>query len=159
MLGVLAVMLAFGFIGAAAGVSWWALWDPAPKAVVFRQEPYFMPDGEFRSTGTYVAIAAPVGLVLGLVLTWWCRRDPLTMVLAVLAGSVIAGAVMIGVGLLLSPADPQASARSAAELSTVPGMLRVQPGAAWCVFPFAAMLGALAVLLTTSPAPVENSRA
>lgn len=157
MLGVLAVVLAFAIVGAAAGVSWHALWAPAPKAVVFQKAPYFMPDGEFRSTGLYVAIAAPVGLVLGLVLTWWCRREPLTMVLAVLAGSVVAGAVMIGVGLLLSPADPQGAARHAAEMTTVPGMLRVQPGAAWCVFPFGAMLGALIVLLTTSPGPVENS--
>jgi hypothetical protein len=158
VLGVLAVLLAFGLVGAAAGVSWHALWEPAPEAVVYRRAPYFMPDGEFRSTGLYVAIAAPVGLILGLVLTWWCRRNPLTMVLSVLAGSVVAGAVMIGVGLLLSPADPQEAARHAAEMTTVPGMLRVQPGAAWCVFPFGAMLGALIVLLTTSPATVEDSR-
>lgn len=158
MLGVLAVLLAFGLVGAAAGVSWHSLWAPAPKAVVFKKDPYFMPDGEFRSTGMYVVIAAPLGLVLGLILTWWSRRDPLAMVLAVLAGSVVAGAVMIGVGLLLSPADPQGAARHAAELTTVPGMLRVQPGAAWCALPFGAMLGALIVLLTTSPAPVENSR-
>jgi hypothetical protein len=157
VLGALAVVLAFGLVGAAAGVSWHALWDPAPKAVVFRHDPYFMPDGEFRSTGMYVAIAAPVGLLLGLVLTWWCRRDPLTMVLSVLAGSVVAGAVMIGVGLLLSPADPQVAARQAADMAMVPGMLRVQPGAAWFVFPCATMLGALTVLLTTSPAPVEDA--
>jgi hypothetical protein len=152
----LAVVLAFALVGVAAGFGWHAWWAPAPKAVVYRREPYFMPDGEFRSTGMYVAIAVPAGLALGILVTWWRRRDPLVAVLAALAGSVAAGAIMLGMGLLLGPGDPTVAARHTAEMATVPGMLRAQPGAAWCAFPFGTMLGALIVLLLVAP-PVENS--
>jgi hypothetical protein len=156
-LGVLAVVIGFGLVGVIAAVGWHAWWAPAPKAVVYKKNPYFMPDGEFRSTGTYVAIALPVGLVLGLVLTWWRRREPLKMVLALLLGSVVAGGVMLGVGMLLGPADPQVAAQHAADMASVPAMLRVQRGAAWCVFPFGAMLGALIVLLATAPDPADTA--
>lgn len=159
VIDVLAVVFGFALVGVAAGVGWHAWWAPAPEAVVFKKDPYFMPDGEFRSTATYVAIALPVGLVLGLGLTWWRRHEPLTMVLALLLGSIVAGAVMLLVGGLVGPDDPQVAAQHLADMATVPGSLRVQPGAAWCVFPFGAMLGALVILLTTSPDPVDSSAA
>jgi hypothetical protein len=151
------VVLAFALVGVAAGFVWHAWWAPAPKAVVYGHAPYFMPDGEFRSTGMYVAIAAPTGLVLGILTALWRRRDPLVIVLAALVGSIVAGGVMLGMGLLLGPGDPGEAARHTAEMATVPGMLRAQPGAAWCAFPFGTMLGSLMVLLTLASPPVEDA--
>jgi hypothetical protein len=154
----LAVVLGSALIGAVAAAGWHVWWAPAPEALVYGKAPYFMPDGEFRSTGTYVAIAWPTGLVLGVIVMVWRRRDPLVALIALVVGAAIAGAVMLAVGMQMGPGDPVAAARHAAEMTSVPGMLRVQPGAAWCAFPFGAVLGALAVLLTTSPVPVERPR-
>jgi membrane protein DedA with SNARE-associated domain len=145
----LGIVVAFAVIGVAAGVGWWLWWRPAPHGVVYEHHPFFLPDEEFRSTGTYVAIAAPVGLVLGVVGTWRLRRDPLMTVLSLVAGAVAGGAAMVLTGWLLGPESALALARHAKDGATAHAALRVQPGAAWCVMPVATAIGCLGVLLST----------
>lgn len=146
---VLAVVLGYAVLGALCGLGWWLWWRPAPVGVVFEQHPFFLPDEEFRSTGLYVAIAAPVGLVLGGVGSWLLRRTPLLAVLALVGGAVAGGAAMLVTGWLLGPESALALARHAKDGTDVHAALRAQPGAAWCAMPAATALGCLGVLLST----------
>ncbi|GGO87066.1 hypothetical protein GCM10011584_10790 [Nocardioides phosphati] len=146
-----AVVIGCALLGALCGVGWWLWWKPAPSGVVYQHHAFFMPDEEFRATGLYVAIAAPVGLLLGVLGTWRLRRDPLLAVLVLVAGAVAGGAVMLLAGRLLEPASALALARHAKDGAAIHASLRVDFGPAWCAMPFAAVVGCLGVLLSIDP--------
>jgi hypothetical protein len=148
---VTALLVACAVLGALCGVAWWLWWKPAPLGIVFERHPFFLPDEEFRSTGTYVAIAAPVGLLLGGLGTWRLRHRPLFGVLALVAGAVVGGAAMLLTGWLLGPESALALAREARDGAVAHAALRVQPGVAWFVMPVATACGCLAVLLSVEP--------
>jgi hypothetical protein len=150
------VLLVFVLAGLLGGIAWHAWWSPAPVGQVFGDFPYFEPDAEFRSTGMYVALAAPLGVVLGALLTWRLQRDPVVTVVSIVLSSVVAGAVMLLVGRLLGPADAITAARALADGAEVRASLRVQPGAPWCAFPAGALVGVLAVLVGLAPEPVDH---
>lgn len=141
-------MATFAVVGVLAGVGWWLWWRPAPKGVVFQHHPFFLPDEEFRSTGTYVAITAPLGLLLGALGTWRLRRDPLLPVVGLVLGAVAGGATMALTGWLLGPESALALARHAKDGATAHATLRVQPGAPWLAMPVATAIGCLGVLLS-----------
>lgn len=141
------MVLAFAVVGALAGLAWWAWWKPAPLGEVIQHHPFFLPDEEFRSTGTYVAIAAPLGLVLGVLGSWRLRRDPLLMVIGVVLGGVAGGAAMLLTGWLLGPGSALDFASTARDGAVVRASLRVQPGAAWAVMPLTTAFGCLGFLL------------
>jgi hypothetical protein len=141
------VILGGALLGALAGVGWWAWWRPAPPGVVGGHHPYFLPDAEFRSTGLYVVIAAPLGLVMGLVGMWLLRRDRLLAVVIVLLAATVGGFAMLLTGGLLGPVDPLSIADTAKDGTLVHAALRVQPGAAWATMPFTAACACLAMLL------------
>lgn len=142
------VLAVFALVGAALAFVWYWWWAPPPEGFVFEEAPYFGPDQEFRSTGTYVALAAPVGALLGSVLTWLLDTDEVLTLVAVLVGSLVAGGVMLAVGHALGPETATAVAAGLADGAAVDADLRVQPGAAWLAFPVGALAGATVVLLT-----------
>lgn len=138
-------------VGVACGVGWWLWWKPSPAGVVFEHHPFFQPDEEFRSTGLYVAIAAPVGLLLGVLTSVLLRRDPLVALVLAVVGATAGGAVMLLTGWLLGPESALALARHARDGAVAHAALRVQPGVAWCAMPIATALGCLGVLLAVDP--------
>lgn len=142
------MVLGFALIGAVAGVAWWAWWKPAPLGVVLERHPFFLPDEEFRSTGTYVALAAPIGLVAGAIGSWRMQRDPLVTVVALVLGAVAGGAAMLLTGWLLGPGSALEFARTARDGAVAHAALRVEPGAAWLAMPLATALGCLGFLLS-----------
>lgn len=144
---VAVVLVCFALAGVACAFLWHWWWAPAPEGFVAVQRPFFLPDDEFRSTGTYVAVAAPVGILLGVLLTWLLRSDPVAVVLAVLVGSAGAGALMMVVGHALGPESADAVARTLEDFEAVRADLSVEPGAAWLSFPLGAVSGAFFVLL------------
>lgn len=147
------VILGGALLGALAGVAWWAWWRPAPPGVVGGHHPYFLPDAEFRSTGTYAVIAAPLGLWIGLIGMWLLRRDRLLAVVVALLAATAAGFAMMLTGGLLGPVDPFSIAGTAKDGTLVHAALRVQPGPVWATMPFTAACACLALLLLS-----DNSR-
>ena len=95
-----------------------------------------------------MAIAAPVGLVVGALGSWRMQRDPLVTVVALVLGAVVGGAAMLATGWLLGPGSALEFARTARDGAVVPASLRVQPGAAWLAMPLATALGCLGFLLS-----------
>ncbi|MDP3891351.1 hypothetical protein [Nocardioides sp.] len=138
----------FAVVGAVAGVVWEAWWTP-PRGVAY--EGQFVMDSvalqsEFSATGSYVAISAALGLLLGVVLTALFDHDELVTLVAVAVGAVLAGWLMREVGAVLGPPDPRQLVGSLEDFTELPADLRVQ-GSAWVVFPAGALTGALVVLL------------
>lgn len=142
------MVLGFVVIGALAGLGWWAWWKPAPLGVVIQHHPFFLPDEEFRSTGSYVVIAAPLGLLLGVLGSWRLRRDPLLTVVVLTLGAVAGGAAMLLTGWVLGPGSALDFAATARDGAVAHAPLRVQPGAAWLAMPLATAFGCLGFLLS-----------
>jgi hypothetical protein len=133
--------------GALAGVVWVWLWTPPTGVVVDHR---WVQDesglrGDFSATGSYVAVAAVTGLLVAVLLGVLFDRAEVVTLLAVLAGSVLAGWVMYRVGVALSPADPRSLADSAEEGARLPGRLMVDGSSPFRAFPGGAMLGLVIV--------------
>jgi hypothetical protein len=133
--------------GALAGVVWVWLWTPPTGVVVDHR---WVPDesglpNDFSATGSYVAIAAVTGLLVAVLLGVIFDRAEIVTLLAVLAGSVLAGWVMYHVGLALSPADPRSLADSVEDGTRLPGRLMVDGSSPFRAFPGGAMLGLVIV--------------
>jgi hypothetical protein len=150
---VLATYLALGVVG---GLLWWLLCDPALFTVT-RDGGVAMGEAElskrFDPDAWYAVIAAVLGLVSGVAVTWWRSRDPLLTIALVLVGSAVAAAVMTVVGGWLGPTDPETLAAGAQAGARLPAPLTVDAPGAYVVWPVAALLGALVVLW--SPAPTD----
>ncbi|HET6668085.1 MAG TPA: hypothetical protein VFG98_12470 [Intrasporangium sp.] len=144
------VLGVFAVAGLAGAFLWYWWWSPAPEGVAFGGEVYFEPDQEFRSTGMFVAIAVPLGLVLSMVFTLLLDRDEVVTLLAVVAGACLATGLMLWVGHLLGPGSPEEAARQAADLEEVAAGLRAQPLASWLTMPGAALVGSVTILLSFS---------
>lgn len=141
------VLAVYAVAGLACAWAWHAWWDPGSTGFVFEKRPYFGPDDEFRSTGMYVAIAAPVGALLGVVLAWVLDHDEVVTLLAAVLGAVLAGGLMMAVGHALGPETATAAAQHLADGADVRSDLRVQPGPAWLAFPLGSLIGTTVVLL------------
>lgn len=155
------VALAYVGAGAVAGVVWVWVWEP-PSGVVVDGRWVHDPAGlseAFSGTGWYVVIAVVAGLLTALAVTWWSRREIVTLV-ATLVGATVAGWVMYQVGQALGPTDPQVLAQGRADLTPLPGSLEIagtgpdpepwSPGSsAFVAFPGGALAVLAAVFLTT----------
>jgi len=137
----------FALAGVLCALLWHFWWSPAPTGVTYQHDPYFGPDEEFRSTGMYVAIAAPVGALLGVVLTWLLDRDEVVTLVSLVVGGALAAGLMAAVGHALGPESASAVARRTADFQEVKAELRVQPVAPLLTFPVSALVGSLVVLL------------
>lgn len=150
---VLITLLAFVVAGALAAVLWFWWWSPAPETDVYLIDggrPFFEPDLEFRSTGLYLAVAVPLGLVLGAVFMWIHDRDELLTLGVVAAAAVVAGLVMAGVGELLGPGEPTSidvNADHSDGFPTTQASLEASPVAWFLGFPGGALVGCVLVLV------------
>lgn len=151
------IVAVFALVGAGAGWLWWSLWDQ-PAGVVSQGRWYTSETGlraEFAGVGWYVAIATVAGLLLGTLFAWLPRRSELVTLVAVVVGSIVAGYLMLQVGMHLSPDDPQQLARDAADGTELPGALRVASWPPRGAFPFGALAGLVLVFVMSTRTPED----
>ena len=144
------VVVAFVVAGAVAGLVWPHLVTPV---TVTRTE-----DGistgelalahQFDNDGWYAVLARVVGFSLGAAMVAWRRSDVLVTVLACLLGAGLAAWSMAAVGHLTGPADPSTVLANARVGGTAAEEVQVAARAAYLVWPIAAAVGVLAVLLS-----------
>jgi hypothetical protein len=149
LLVVLAVTIA---AGAVAGLVWEWLWTP-PVGVVVDHHWVLDEAGlrdDFSGTGTYIAVAAVVGVLVGALVALLFDRAELVTLVAVVVGSVVAGWLMYRVGLTVGPPDPRGLARTAEEGAHLPGQLEVLGCSSFVAFPSGALVGLVVVFLGLS---------
>lgn len=155
LLVVLAVTIA---AGAVAGLVWEWLWT-APVGVVVEQRWVLDEAGlrdDFSGTGTYIAVAAVAGVLVGALVALVFDRSELVTLVALVVGSVVAGWLMYRVGIALGPADPRALARSAEEGAHLPAQLKVLGRSPFVAFPSGALVGLVVVFLGLSRRHTER---
>ena len=101
---------------------------------------------EVNIDGWFFVIAVVGGLVSGIVLTLWRRRDALLTVVLVTLGGGLASFVMQRVGLLLGPGSEVDALRHKANGAHALMQLKVHATGVLWVWPAAAALGALIYL-------------
>ena len=101
---------------------------------------------QVSADGWYFVIAATGGLVSGVGLLALRRRDPVAMVVLVTFGALLAGWLMLRVGLWLGPADPKSVLPDVAIGAEVPLQLEPHADGVVVVWPIAALLGAIGVI-------------
>ena len=143
----------FVVAGLVGGVLWWQL---TPLAEWTRTTGNAeMPEVELRRMvaidGWFMLVAALGGLVSGLVLAVWRKRDPISTVLLIVVGAGLASASMAVTGHLLGPGDLKEALSSAATGAKVPVELRPASHGTYLVWPVTALFGALLVLWGTTP--------
>lgn len=149
----LIALLVFVMAGAVAGALWFWLWSPAPETSAYLIDggrPFFDDDLEFRSTGIYLVVAVPLGLVLGALFMWIHDRDELFTLGVVAVAAVAAGLVMVGVGALLGPGQPESIDVTVAHpdgFPTAKAALEASPVAWFLGFPGGALVGCVLVLV------------
>jgi hypothetical protein len=143
VLGVLVVL------GALCGVLWSQVVDPAEYTKLAKGGAMGEDQlgKQFARDGWYAVIALVAGLVAGAALLRWRPRAPLLKAALLVGGSCAAAAVMVGVGHLLGPGDPQPLLAAARVGQKVPQQLRVDTFVVYLAWPFGTLLGALVVLL------------
>ncbi len=146
------VVVALGLAGALAGLVWEWRWTPPTGVVVDHQ---WLQDeaglrASFSGTGTYVVVAAVVGLLVGAALAALFNRREIVTLLGVLVGSALAAWVMLRVGLALGPEDPVVLARTAAKGVHLPGRLVVSGKSPFVALPSGALLGLVVVFFGLS---------
>lgn len=149
----LVVLGTFVVAGALAALLWFWWWSPAPETDVYLIDggrPFFEPDEQFRSTGLYLAVAVPLGLVLGALFSWTYDHDEVLTLALVVVAAVVAGLVMAGVGTLLGPDGPtpiDLDADYSGGFPTTHAALSAAPVAWFLGFPGGALVGAVLVLV------------
>jgi hypothetical protein len=142
----LVVVAVFAVVGAGAGWLWFQVWTQ-PTGVAVGHVWY--PDEEglrdvFDGTAWYVLLAVAGGLLVGGMATLLGRRAPLVTMVAVIAGSVLASWLMLEVGLMLSPEDPETLAKTATDYTELRGRLTLEGGhSPYLAWPFGALLAAM----------------
>jgi hypothetical protein len=138
--------------GALSGVIWEWLWTP-PTGVVGDHQ--WLQDerglrADFSGTGTYVAVGAVAGLLVGAVVAVLFDRAELVTLAVVLAGSVLAAWLMYRVGVALGPPDPHPLAETAKNGARLPGRLVVSGTSPYAAFPSGALVGLVVVFFGLS---------
>ncbi len=151
-LQALVIVAVFAAAGALAGVIWEWLWTPPTGVAVHHQ---WIQDesglrDNFAGTGTYVLVAVVAGALVGAGVALLLNRSELVTLVAVLGGSLLAGWVMLHVGMALGPADPHPLAASAKDLTDLPGQLKVAGKVSMRAFPGGALIGLTIVFLGLS---------
>lgn len=136
-----------GFVlaGILAACVWVWVWTP-PVGVVIDHE-FFLTDAAlnsgFAGTGSYMLVAAAAGALLGVATAAWFSGDPLRGLAVGLAGSILAGTVMLLVGPMLGPDDPVFLARTLPDRTELAAGLAVAAKGAWLSFPVGTLTGLL----------------
>lgn len=158
----LAATLALFFVAAViCGLLWWQV---TPLAEYTRTETGAVLNEEqlgiqVASDGWFLVIAAVGGLISGIGLLSWRRRDPLVMVILTAAGGVLATWVMLRTGLLVGPPDPDTVSAAAKVGDKIPLQLQIHTDVLWVVWPIAALVGAVGVIWGTEHRPASDPNA
>ena len=146
---VVALLVTFVVLGAVCGAAWSQLVTPAEftKVAAGGSMGEDQLGREFGADGWYVVIALAVGLLTGVLVTGRLVRAPLRAVGVVVVGSCLTALVCAVVGRLLGPADPGPVLAAVRVGAHVPQQVRVDAVAVYLVWPLAALLGALLVLV------------
>jgi hypothetical protein len=145
----------FAVGGAVAGLVWHWLWRP-PSGVVL--DGVWYPDAAgltevFSATGLYVLVGVVTGLLLGVTSGLLLARRPLVTLALVAVASALAGWLMLVVGQVGAPPDPQPLAARAANGATLPGTLAVSGWSPFVAVPVGALAGLCTILICVSPKP------
>lgn len=161
---VLLVLVCFAVAGALAGILWEWLWTPSTGVVLDGE---FVLDGDglrndFSGTALYVIVAAVTGLLLGVLVALLSQRHELVTLAAVVAGSALAGWLMLRTGIALGPPDPGPLARDAEDLTPLLNELAVAGRSPFVAFPAGALLGLIVIFVglgrRVSDTPAEPLR-
>lgn len=142
------VLVWFVVLGVVAGVLWWVL-TPLPQATRVGNAASLDPEqltGEVAVDGWFAVIATPLGLLSGIALLAWRRRDPLVMVVLTVAGAALASLLMVLLGRLLGPGDVVTALRELPEGGKASIPLKLHAQGVTLLLPAAAALGALVQL-------------
>lgn len=144
-------------MGVVSGLVWWQLaepsqWEVRDVGIALTEEGS---RGQFRVLTSFVLVGAVASLLWGFAVCLIGRRSGWELVVAVMAGSVIAAVVAWQVGILLGPPAP-GSVRGLSVGDTVPDQLRVDTLAPFIVWPIAAMIGMLPASVAMG-GPYEDS--
>lgn len=158
---VVLVLAVFAAAGALTGVLWQWWWTPPDGVVVHHAWLQDENDlqGDFSGTGLYVLLALVGGLLVAAVLGLLVRGPEVVTLVAVLAGSLLAGWLMLRVGTALGPQDPRVLAATTAAGTHLPGRLSVTGDSPWRMFPAGALVGLVVAFLGFSSRPGAGSRA
>jgi len=102
---------------------------------------------QFSATGWFIVIAAVGGVLSGVVLLLWRRRNPVLVVVLVTLGGALATLVMTQLGLVLGPANPSDVLPTVELGDKVPLQLEVEGAGVYFTWSIAALAGALGALL------------
>lgn len=107
--------------------------------------------------GWFFTVGAVAGLVAGMALMLARPRRPVLVVVLLTAGGALASWLMLRVGLALGPPDPGGVLAHAAVGTRAPVQLEPHASGVEYVWPGAALLGAVLVLLVHSPRRVASA--
>ncbi|MGH3414495.1 MAG: hypothetical protein ACRDPH_15575 [Marmoricola sp.] len=147
VLGTLAVL----------GVLGGLVWNALVTLPVFRRTSHGAVLGQVQLAGFigidgwFVVIALVAGLVAGALLMYFRPGDPLLTVVLLLAGGGLASWLMVQVGLLVGPDDPAAVLKHLTAGHTAAVQLHPHAAGVELVWPLAALIGGVVVLLGTGP--------
>lgn len=160
VLEAIVVIVAFAVVGAACGLIWEALWNPAPGEVV--KHVWYpiswdraQPD-QFAAVGLFVIVGVVAGAVLGALAAWRLDRAELVTLAAVVVGGALAAYLMREVGLHRSPPDPQHLAKTAADGTKLPSSLPAPGWGLLAAFPGGGLAGLAIVFLTVTKRPKQE---
>lgn len=160
---VTVIMAAFVVGGLAAGLAAAMLWTP-PTGMVLDDTWYRglisldpptigqnIDQGVFAATAWFSVCAIVLGLLVGIAAAVWLHRSELVTLAAVTVGGLIGGGLMLLVTSLLSPEDPDALAKGAADGTVLQDSFQL--ASPWLVLlvPGSAMLALMVIFLMWSP--------
>jgi len=142
------VLAWFGVAAVLAALVWWQV---TPLAEFTRTADSAGMDEEqlskqFATDGWFWVIGSVGGLVSGLVLVLLRGRNPILMVLLVLAGGAFATFVMLEVGLLLGPSDPASVMAATPVGGKIPLQLKPEAHGVWFAWSISALVGSILAL-------------
>jgi hypothetical protein len=148
LVDALVVAVWFTLAGILGAVTWWQLSD-LPQVTKSGNAATLSPEElttQVSADGWYFVIAAVGGVVSGITLLLWRRRDPLLMVVLVALGACLAAWLMLRIGLALGPDKEIGALKGTADGTHVSEQLKLRAtGMAW-IWPLAASFGALVYL-------------
>jgi hypothetical protein len=150
----LLVAVWFAVAGIVGAVVWWQV-TPLPKVTKAGNAASLSPEELVRQVGIdgwFFVVAAVGGLLSGVLLLAWRKRDPLLMVGLVALGGGLASWLMAHVGLSLGPDQELTALRGMPEGAGVSMRLKLHaPGMAWMWSIFAALGAMIYVWILRKP--------